>query len=115
MIIQTLKLPAPESGATMLRALAIGYAKMGRKTLLVLPSQSAWVAFENKFGLDRDYDVMSAKQALMAWKRGGLSVYESVLVDEIDQAYTAEGNLWDILIHANGRKDTVLVGSDTQA
>ncbi|WP_191116370.1 hypothetical protein [Vibrio alginolyticus] len=114
MIIQTLKLPAPESGATMLRALAIGYAKMGRKTLLVLPSQSAWVAFENKFGLDRDYDVMSAKQALMAWKRGAFSEFDAILVDEIAEAHTSEGNLWDILIHANGRSDTVLVGSDTQ-
>ncbi len=115
MIIQTLKLPAPESGATMLRALAIGYAKMGRKTLLVLPSQSAYVAFVNKFGFELDFDVLTAKETLRSWKRGGLSVYESVLVDEIDQAHTAEGNLWDILIHANGRKDTVLVGSDTQA
>lgn len=115
MIIQTLKLPAPESGATMLRALAIGYAKMGRKTLLVLPSHSAWVAYEAKYNDDRDFEVLSAKMALMAWKRGGLSKFDAILMDEIAEAHTAEGNLWDILIHANGRKDSVLVGSDTQA
>ncbi|MFH4522678.1 hypothetical protein [Vibrio alginolyticus] len=115
MIIQTLKLPAPESGATMLRALAIGYAQLGRKTLLVLPSHAAWVAYESKHNDDRDFEVLSAKMALMAWKRGGLSEFDAILVDEIAEAHTSEGNLWDILIHANGRSDTVLVGSDTQA
>ncbi|ELH9641298.1 TPA: hypothetical protein NG563_004593 [Vibrio parahaemolyticus] len=115
MIIQTLKLPAPESGATMLRALAIGYSQLGRKTLLVLPSHAAWVDYESKHNDDRDFEVLSAKMALMAWKRGGLSEFDAILVDEIAEAHTSEGNLWDILIHASGRSDTVLVGSDTQA
>ncbi|MGL1062172.1 hypothetical protein [Vibrio vulnificus] len=115
MIIQTLKLPAPESGRTMLRALAVGYAKLGRKSLLILPSQSSWIDFSNQHGFESDFDVLSAKQALVAWKRGALNVYDCILVDEISQSITAEGNLWDILIHANGRRETVLVGSETES
>ncbi|ENB2089503.1 hypothetical protein D0258_004367 [Vibrio alginolyticus] len=115
MIIQTLKLPAPESGATMLRALAIGYAKLGRKTLLVLPSSEAAKEVVKRHGNAVGFDLLYARQALSAWKKGMLLDYDCILVDEISQAMTAEGNLWDILIHASGRSDTVLVGSDTQA
>ncbi|MCG6268294.1 hypothetical protein [Vibrio furnissii] len=115
MIIQTLKLPAPESGSTMLRALAIGYAKLDRKTVLILPNLADVHWFQNHRGHPaNDFDLMTAREALNAWKRGGLAtVYDCILVDEISHANTAEGNLWDILIHSKSRSGTVLIGSET--
>lgn len=114
MIIQTLKLPAPESGSTMLRALAIGYAKLDRKTVLILPSQADVHWFQKHRGQSDDFDLMTAREALNTWKRGGLAtVYDCILVDEIGQSNTAEGNLWDILIHSKSRSGTVLIGSET--
>lgn len=114
MIIQTLKLPAPESGYTMLRALAIGYAKLGRKTVLILPTREHVFWFEKRHGQPDGFDLITAREALTAWKRGELtSVYDCILVDEISQSTTSEGNLWDILIHGKARAETVLIGSET--
>lgn len=117
MIVQTLKLPAPDSGFNLLHAIAIGYQKMDRKTVIILPTDKERLFYAKRL-LDSSITLMaSSKLNLVPGKlRAQLSKFDCVLVHDIKTSRTSEGNLWDLLIHEFHASSTVttLIGSDTE-
>ncbi|KYN82239.1 hypothetical protein ATY36_13715 [Vibrio cidicii] len=117
MIVQTLKLPAPDSGFNLLHAIALGYQMMGRKSAIILPTQQE-AEFYGKALSNRNITLLWASQLKETIEevRKQLSDLDCVLVHDIKNNRTENGELWDLLIHAFHAETTLttLIGSDTE-